>query len=152
MADQLTEEQIAEFKSAYKAYAKEEDGPVLNKDIGTVIRSLGFYPSEADLAAIIEEADAEGMGWIDIADFLNVMAKRSKEPIFTEDDIREAFRVFDKEANGFIAAAELRQVMTTIGEVLTEEEVDEMIRNSEVDGDGQVNYEEFVTRMMAKQQ
>merc|ERR1712066_1220795 len=52
--------------------------------------------------------------------------------------------------NGFISAAELRHVMTNLGEKLTDEEVDEMIREADVDGDGQINYEEFVKMMMAK--
>ena len=53
----------------------------------------------------------------------------------------QAFRVFDKDGNGFISAAELRHVMTNLGEKLTDEEVDEMIREADIDGDGQVNYE-----------
>ena len=57
--------------------------------------------------------------------------------------------VFDKDGNGFISAAELRHVMTNLGEKLTDEEVDEMIREADVDGDGQINYEEFVKMMMS---
>lgn len=52
--------------------------------------------------------------------------------------------------NGFISAAELRHVMTNLGEKLTDEEVDEMIREADIDGDGQVNYEEFVKMMTSK--
>uniref|UniRef100_A0A8R1XSG6 Calmodulin n=1 Tax=Onchocerca volvulus TaxID=6282 RepID=A0A8R1XSG6_ONCVO len=52
-----------------------------------------------------------------------------------------ASQVFDKDGNGFISAAELRHVMTNLGEKLTDEEVDEMIREADIDGDGQVNYE-----------
>ena len=59
----------------------------------------------------------------------------------TDEEIKEAFRVFDKDGNGFISAAELRHVMTNLGEKLTDEEVDEMIREADIDGDGQVNYE-----------
>ena len=53
-----------------------------------------------------------------------------------------ANEVFDRDGNGFISAAELRHVMTNLGEKLTDEEVDEMIREADVDGDGQINYEE----------
>ena len=56
----------------------------------------------------------------------------------------------DTEGNGFISAAELRHIMTNLGEKLTDEEVDEMIRDADIDGDGQINYEEFVKVMMAK--
>lgn len=62
----------------------------------------------------------------------------------SEEEIKEAFKVFDKDGNGFISAAELRHVMTNLGEKLTDDEVDEMIREADVDGDGQINYEEFV--------
>ena len=62
----------------------------------------------------------------------------------------EAFKVFDRDGNGFISAAELRHVMTNLGEKLTDEEVDEMIREADVDGDGQINYEELVKMMIAK--
>ncbi len=50
-------------------------------------------------------------------------------------------KVFDKDGNGFISAAELRHVMTNLGEKLTDEEVDEMIKEADLDGDGMVNYE-----------
>ena len=56
--------------------------------------------------------------------------------------------MFDKDGNGFISAAELRHVMTNLGEKLTDEEVDEMIREADIDGDGQINYEEFAKMMM----
>jgi len=59
----------------------------------------------------------------------------------SEEELRDAFRVFDKDGNGYISAAELRHVMKNLGEKLTDEEVDEMIREADIDGDGQVNYE-----------
>lgn len=58
--------------------------------------------------------------------------------------------MFDRDGNGLISAAELRHVMTNLGEKLTEEEVDEMIREADIDGDGHINYEEFVRMMMAR--
>ena len=69
-----------------------------------------------------------------------MMARKIKDTD-NEDEIREAFRVFDKDGNGFISAAELRYVMTNIGEKLTDEEVDEMVQEADIDEDGQINYE-----------
>lgn len=57
----------------------------------------------------------------------------------SEEEIREAFRVFDKDGNGHISAPELRHIMNNLGEKLSDEEVDEMIRQADIDGDGQIN-------------
>ena len=84
-----------------------------------------------------------GNGTIDFPEFLTMMARKMKDTD-SEEEIREAFRVFDKDGNGFISAAELRHVMTNLGEKLTDEEVDEMIREADIDGDGQVNYEGMI--------
>ena len=57
----------------------------------------------------------------------------------TNATMQEAFKVFDRDNNGFISAAELRHVMTSIGEKLTDDEVDEMIREADQDGDGRID-------------
>lgn len=77
-------------------------------------------------------------------DPITQMMARKMRDTDSEEEIREAFKVFDKDGNGFISAAELRHVMTNLGEKLSDKEVDEMIREADVDGDGQINYEEFV--------
>uniref|UniRef100_UPI0005B2EBEF Chimera protein of Calmodulin, GPF-like protein EosFP, and Myosin light chain kinase n=1 Tax=Rattus norvegicus TaxID=10116 RepID=UPI0005B2EBEF len=148
-SDQLTEEQIAEFKEAFSLFDKDGDGTITTKELGTVMRSLGQNPTEAELQDMINEVDADGDGTIDFPEFLTMMARKMKDTD-SEEEIREAFRVFDKDGNGYISAAELRHVMTNLGEKLTDEEVDEMIREADIDGDGQVNYEEFVQMMTAK--
>lgn len=69
-----------------------------------------------------------------------MMARKMKDTD-SEEEIREAFKVFDRDNNGFISAAELRHVMTSIGEKLTDDEVDEMIREADQDGDGRIDCE-----------
>ncbi|CAO1614645.1 unnamed protein product [Sympodiomycopsis kandeliae] len=149
MADQLTEEQIAEFKEAFSLFDKDGDGSITVKELGTVMRSLGQNPTEAELQDMVNEVDADGNGSVDFAEFIGLMARKLRD-VDSEEEIKEAFKVFDKDGNGFISAAELRHVMTNLGEKLSDQEVEEMIREADVDGDGQINYEEFVTMMMSK--
>lgn len=65
-ADQLTEEQIAEFKEAFSLFDKDGDGTITTKELGTVMRSLGQNPTEAELQDMINEVDADGRYIIDI--------------------------------------------------------------------------------------
>ncbi|XP_024895030.1 calmodulin-like [Pteropus alecto] len=97
---------------------------------------------------MINEVDADGNSTVDFLEFQTMMARKMKD-IDNEQEITEAFCVLDKDGNGDISAAGLHHVMTNLGEKLTDEEVDEKIREADIDGDGQVNYEEFV-QMTAK--
>merc|ERR1712151_376802 len=148
-SEQLTEEQIQEFKEAFALFDKDGDGTITTKELGTVMRSLGQNPTEAELHDMINEVDNDGSGTIDFAEFLSLMSKKMKDAD-SEEELMEAFKVFDKDGNGFISSVELRHVMTNLGEKLTDDEVDEMIREADVDGDGQVNYDEFVKMMLQK--
>ena len=99
MADQLTEEQTAEFKEAFALFDKDGDGTISTKELGTVMNSLGQKPTIAELEAMIKEVDIDGNGEIDFGEFLTMMAKKLKETDL-EEDIREAFRVFDIKNSG----------------------------------------------------
>ena len=62
---------------------------------------------------------------------------------FTDQEIKDAFNFLDLDKNGFIGAAEIRHILICMGELITDEEVDEMIRMVDTDGDGQVSFAEF---------
>ena len=146
----LTREQISEFKEVFSMFDKDKDGTISAKDLLKVMRSLGQNPSEAELQNMINDIDVDGSGNIDFKEFLIMMAKKMKDNN-EEDELIEAFKVFDKDGNGFISAAELRHVMTNLGAKLTDDDVDEIIRKVDTNGDGQVNYQEFVTMMTSRQ-
>ena len=102
MADTLTDEQIAEFKEAFALFDKDGDGTITTKELGTVMRSLGQNPTEAELQDMINEVDADGNGTIDFPEFLNLMARKMQDTD-SEEELKEAFKVFDKDGNGFIS-------------------------------------------------
>jgi hypothetical protein len=86
-------------------------------------------------------------GCIDFPEFLSLMSRKMKDTD-TEEELIEAFKVFDRGGSGFISAAELRHVMSNLGEKITDEEIDEMAREADADGDGYINYEDFIKMMM----
>src|SRR3954449_12167878 len=86
------------FSVAFSLFDKDGDGTITSKELGTVMRSLGQNPTEAELQDMINEVDADGNGTIDFPEFLTMMAKKMQDQD-TEDEIREAFKVFDKDGN-----------------------------------------------------
>ncbi|XP_035661432.1 calmodulin-like isoform X2 [Branchiostoma floridae] len=113
------------------------------------MRSLGRNPTEAQLQEMMNNADAARSGTIDFADFLKLMASKMLQTD-VQEEILQAFRVFDKDGDGYVSAAELRHVMTNLGEKISAEELDEMFQVANVDANGQINYNEFVRAMMTE--
>ena len=122
-------------------------GTLSTKDLGTVIRSLDQNPSEAEIQDWAKEVDPDGTGSIGFDEFVNLMSKIYKNTD-TEEEILEAFKVFDRDGNGLIDAAELKYVLTNLGEKLMDEEVDEMFEKVDLNGDGMISYKEFAYTMM----
>ena len=87
----------------------------------------------------MNEVDKNGSGSIEFDEFLEMMINNITNSELDEK-LREAFRHFDKDGNGYISADELRRAMTNSGERMSDEEVDEMIRDADLDGDGFINY------------
>ncbi|GFP91859.1 calmodulin-3 [Phtheirospermum japonicum] len=115
---------------------------------------------------MINEVDADGNGTIDFPDFLNLMARKMKDTD-SKEELKEAFRVFDKDQNGFISAAELCHVMTnlgagyittkelvtvmrSLGQNPTEAELQDMINEVDADGNGKIDFPEFLNLMAGK--
>lgn len=148
-ASKLTEEQLDELKEAFAIYDKDRDGVITTRELGTVMRQLGHNPTEADILEMIKEIDVDSSGTIDFEEFASLMATKMK--VFeTEEDVRDAYRVFDINGTGVLSALELCHVAIHLGEELTEEEANEMIRVVDLDGDGLINYNDFLNLMIQK--
>ena len=146
-SDSLTEDKINEFKEAFEIFDKDKDGYITTKELGDIMKNLGQTPSEAELQDMINEVDIDGNGTIDFKEFLGLMARKMRDND-SEEELIEAFKVFDRDGNGLISNVELQHVMASLGENVTMDEVDEMIKEADLDGDGYINYEEFVKMIM----
>uniref|UniRef100_A0A1B6FJB2 EF-hand domain-containing protein n=2 Tax=Cuerna arida TaxID=1464854 RepID=A0A1B6FJB2_9HEMI len=143
----LTEDQVAEFKEAFMLFDKDEDGTITMAELGVVMRSLGQTLSEGELQNMVNEVDQDGNGTIEFNEFLQMMSKKMKDG---EDELKEAFKVFDLNNDGLISHAELQHVMTKLGERMSDEEIEDMIKEADLDGDGMVNYDEFMMILSTK--
>ncbi|KAF0914665.1 hypothetical protein E2562_031127 [Oryza meyeriana var. granulata] len=128
----LTSEQMVAFQEAFLLFDKNGDGCITLEELAAVTRSLGLEPTDQELNDMMREVDTDGNGIIDFQEFLSLIARKMKDGD-GDEELKEAF--------------ELRTVMTNLGEKMTDEEVDQMIREADTDGDGQVNYDEFVIMM-----
>ncbi|ELU05331.1 hypothetical protein CAPTEDRAFT_170720 [Capitella teleta] len=147
MAQSLKPDQIEDFKECFILHDKDGDGKISTHELGTVVRSLGMCPSETDIDELKRNFRGGSFG---LPELMQVMATLMQQEGDREVAIRDAFQTFDRDGNGLINAAELRHIMTNIGEKLTEQEVDEMIREFDVDREGNVSYEDVVLRMASK--
>lgn len=143
MVENMTEEQIEEFREAFSLFDEEGKGQISNKLLITVLRALGNNPTEEEVEYMIREVDEDASGTIEFEEFLQMMANKMNSVNY-EKIIWEAFKVYDRDGNGLISAAELRYVLTTQGPKLSHEEVDEIISEADMDGDGHINYYEFL--------
>ncbi|KAL4869489.1 hypothetical protein BDV12DRAFT_167821 [Aspergillus spectabilis] len=146
MAENLTPDQIAQFREVFTVFDKDGTGDITATELGEVMRSLGQNPTDTELQDIIDELDVDRTGTIDFDEFLIMMSRKVKDSD-PEAELREAFAVFDKDKSGSISADELRQVLRSIGDDVSDNDVDEMLRLADVNGDGSIDYEEFVKLM-----
>eukprot|EP00475_Leptophrys_vorax_P045585 TRINITY_DN951_c0_g1_i1.p1 TRINITY_DN951_c0_g1~~TRINITY_DN951_c0_g1_i1.p1 ORF type:complete len:148 (+),score=40.72 TRINITY_DN951_c0_g1_i1:82-525(+) len=144
----LTEEQKSLFKDAFSLFDKDRDGIITTAELGTVMRCLGLNPTEAQLLDLIDLEDPNRKGIIEFTQFCKIMDARQNDKV-SEGEIVEAFRVFDRDGTGLITVAELRHIMGNLGEKLTEQEVEDMIQQAEINPDGTVNYEQYVKMMVS---
>ena len=144
----ITDEQKKELQDVFDQFDKDKDGKISAKELENAMQSMGQTPTGEEINEMMREVDLNQDGKIDFDEFMSLMIKNSPDTQ-TEEEVINAFRVFDKEGNGLISSAELKHIMMTIGDKMTEEEADEMVNEDDIDEDGMINYEEFVRMMMA---
>ena len=149
MLDEVPQDRRKEYKDAFEMFDKNKDGVITTKELANIMRSLNQDPTEEELNEMIEEVDLDKNGEVDFEEFITLMNRRSRETNI-EEDVLNAFKVFDKEGNGLISVTELRHIMMTLGDQLTEEEIDDMLKEADNDGDGYINYEEFIKNMLTR--
>merc|ERR1712137_950592 len=143
MGGKLFAEQKEELTSAFKLFDKDDDGRVSARELGAIMRSLGHPLAENELQQIINEADEDNNGTIELDEFLSMMSRRMNVGDSVEEEIKAVFQQFDKNNDGMISAAELHYVMNIMGESPTEQDIEAMMKVADTKQNGYIDFEEF---------
>ena len=145
--DSLTQEQKEQYGRVFREFDVDGNGTMNLQELGNALRRLKLHPTLQELKAMMRECDANGSGTLDEMEFLDLVARRV-EVGETREDLIKAFRLFDKDETGTISSSELRHLLTTVGETLTEAEVDKILKDVGVLPNGDVDVCGFVDKIM----
>ncbi|XP_025829805.1 troponin C-like [Agrilus planipennis] len=150
--DELDKEQIQMLRSTFNVFDVDRKGYIETDMIGIILDLLGTQLDGDELECVINEIDEDGNGEVSFEEFANLAAR-----LLVEDDedteaiqheLKGAFRLYDKEGNGFITTDVLREILKELDEKLSDDELDNMIEEIDADGSGTVDWEEFKAVMI----
>ncbi|KAG9090655.1 calmodulin-like 3, partial [Ceratobasidium sp. 392] len=135
----LNEEQLEELREAFRIFDKNGDGRITASELGTMLRAMDKRPSDAEVQSMLDKADTNHDGVLDFPEFAALMGARLTISQ-AEDELRKVFKDFDLDRDGMIERAEMKAVLEKLGDKLSDEEIQLIIREVDTDGDGKVNF------------
>ncbi|XP_071104326.1 myosin essential light chain, striated adductor muscle-like [Haliotis cracherodii] len=150
---QLSKDEIEEVTEVFDLFDfwDGRDGAVDAAKTGDMLYCLGLNPT---MTTIMKNGGVEKFGEKNykLEEFLPIYQTVMQiKDTGTYADFMEAFKTFDREGQGFISSAELRHVLTSLGDRLTDTQMDDIIKCTDLreDLEGNVKYEDFISKVMA---
>merc|ERR1712063_27290 len=141
----MDDETKEELNEAWGLYDKNNSGSMPAKNFGYVLRYLGQNPSDQQ---VLDLCQKHGSGQtMTKSGYMTMMTSKTQD-VSSEQGVIEAFQVFDKDGNGQISAAELRNVLTNLGDRLSDEQVHQMMNEALASDEGNLDYKQFVRTMI----
>jgi len=142
----ISQKQYDDAKNTFHLFDKKGDGLVSTKELSKIFQSLALKVEGEKLKEWSDEVDEEATGFINWDQFKGIFEIKLKEDE-DERELKDAFRVLDKGNKGVIDVKDLRWILESLGDDLTPEEIEDMITETDTDGSGTVDYEEFAQLM-----
>merc|ERR1719227_36063 len=152
-ATNLANDEIKCLKVCFDLFDTKKQDYLSADDLGEIMRAMGFRPSEEELKSLLAEIDEDGSGEIEFGEFCQLCATFLVEDPDMETmkrELKDAFRLYDREGQGFITTDTLRGLITELLAPLTDEEVEGILEELDEDGSGSMDFDEFCEMMMTK--
>lgn len=141
----IDDEKMGAYKEAFSLFDQDGNGSISSGELKNVMKSLNIEMGDADVERMIKEVDADASGNIEFNEFVALMMRYEDQD---QKDIAEAFEIIDRDGSGVISSMELKQALLMLGQRLSDAEIDDMILEADVDGNGEINREEFTKLML----
>ena len=144
----LTEEKIKECKIIFDLIDKDKDTKISPEELGPALRVCGASPSQQELEMVIQSSGDQS-NLITFEKFIDIYEKLINNQD-SEDDIINELKKLDKNGTGNITVNDLKNLLLNFGEVLTKEEIDDVIQEANADKSGNINIEKFAKILLGK--
>ena len=133
-------------KAVFQIFDKNGTGSISISELGFLMQQLGLNASESEVEDVFHEIDHDGNGIIQLHELTSLLNKQIRD-IDEEQELIDAFRVFDKSNSGLINSKQIVDVLISLGETISEAEIDSIISHVDSDKDGKINQAEFIILM-----
>lgn len=143
------DEKTQMLKKAFTMFDQGKTGFIQTGQVAAILNTLGTQFDAGELTVALEDADKEGTGKINFDSFLEIASGflEEEDDEAMQQELKEAFRLYDKEGNGYITTAVLREILAALDDKLTDEDLDGIIEEIDEDGSGTIDFDEFMEMM-----
>ena len=149
MAKEIKDPKTKELNEAFQMFDRDKDGLINYLELGNVLKSQGFNPTNQELIEMISDVDENEDDKINFEEFLILMHSRLKKDDI-QNELNEAFSVYDKNGKGTISVREFKRILGNLGDKICDEEVNEIIQKVDPNNKGYINYKEL-TKIIVEQ-
>ena len=141
----IPEDKIAEYKEAFDVFDKDGSGTIDVGEIVKIMKNFGYPIKKSEAQRMISEIDDNGDGELDFEEFVTLMEKQTNYVDQTEEElVLTAFKSFDKDHDGKITNHEFKYLLTQMGDKFTDEELNLLFQESDLDINGTLDYQDFI--------
>jgi len=147
----LGQQQVEQLQIAFNLFDKDQNGAIDVSELQTVLKTLGQNINKEEAEAMMADVDINNDGEVDFNEFVQMMENRMFLPSNTLE-YQDAFKFFDKNGDGYIDFNELKDVLLSLGEEFTDQDINDMLDEADTTGNGKVEFHEFLKMMPSNMQ